>query len=82
MRYVYILQSISRPDQLYTGLCKGVAARLTAHQRRAVAAHGEIQAVEAALQPLVRKGRDGRGFRALPQERVGTSICREAPALA
>ena len=31
MNYVYILQSISHPDQFYTGLCKDVAARLTSH---------------------------------------------------
>jgi predicted GIY-YIG superfamily endonuclease len=29
--YVYILQSISRPDQFYTGLCSDVEARLAAH---------------------------------------------------
>jgi predicted GIY-YIG superfamily endonuclease len=29
--YVYILQSVSHPDQFYTGLCSDVAARLTAH---------------------------------------------------
>jgi putative endonuclease len=31
MNYVYILQSISHPDQFYTGLCKDVNARLAAH---------------------------------------------------
>ena len=31
MNYVYILQSISHPDQFYTGLCNDVAARLSAH---------------------------------------------------
>lgn len=31
MNYVYILQSISHPDQFYTGLCKDVDARLKAH---------------------------------------------------
>jgi predicted GIY-YIG superfamily endonuclease len=31
MNYVYILQSISDPDQYYTGLCKEVDARLAAH---------------------------------------------------
>jgi putative endonuclease len=31
MNYVYILQSVSHPDQFYTGLCKDVAARLAAH---------------------------------------------------
>jgi predicted GIY-YIG superfamily endonuclease len=31
MNYVYILQSISDPDQFYTGLCKDVQARLHAH---------------------------------------------------
>lgn len=29
--YVYILQSIDRPDQFYTGLCEDVTARLAAH---------------------------------------------------
>ena len=29
--HVYILQSISRPDQFYTGLCADVQARLAAH---------------------------------------------------
>ena len=29
--YVYTLQSISHPDQFYTGLCSDVAARLIAH---------------------------------------------------
>ena len=31
MNYVYILQSISHPEQFYTGLCQDVAARLNAH---------------------------------------------------
>lgn len=31
MHYVYILQSISDPNQFYTGLCKNVEARLHAH---------------------------------------------------
>lgn len=31
VNYVYILQSESRPDQFYTGLCKDVDARLAAH---------------------------------------------------
>jgi predicted GIY-YIG superfamily endonuclease len=31
MHCVYILQSISNPDQYYTGLCADVEARLHAH---------------------------------------------------
>jgi predicted GIY-YIG superfamily endonuclease len=31
MHFVYILQSISHPDQYYTGLCADVSARLSAH---------------------------------------------------
>jgi predicted GIY-YIG superfamily endonuclease len=31
MNYVYILQSLSHPDQFYTGLCSDVQARLKAH---------------------------------------------------
>ena len=31
MSYVYILQSVGHPDQIYTGLCKDVTARLQAH---------------------------------------------------
>ena len=31
MHYVYILQSISDPDQFYTGLCANVQERLAAH---------------------------------------------------
>jgi predicted GIY-YIG superfamily endonuclease len=31
MRYVYILQSLSHPDQHYTGLSSDVQARLAAH---------------------------------------------------
>jgi len=31
MNYVYVLQSISHPDQFYTGLSKDVAARLAGH---------------------------------------------------
>lgn len=31
MNYVYILQSLSDPNQFYTGLCKDVEARLAAH---------------------------------------------------
>ncbi len=31
MNYVYILQSVSHPDQFYTGLCHDVQARLAAH---------------------------------------------------
>jgi predicted GIY-YIG superfamily endonuclease len=31
VNYVYILQSISDPEQFYTGLCANVAARLQAH---------------------------------------------------
>jgi putative endonuclease len=31
MNYVYILQSISHPEQFYTGLCKNIESRLAAH---------------------------------------------------
>ena len=31
MNYVYILRSVSYPDQFYTGLCSDVQARLAAH---------------------------------------------------
>jgi predicted GIY-YIG superfamily endonuclease len=31
LNYVYILQSIGRPDQFYTGLCADVQKRLAAH---------------------------------------------------
>ena len=31
MNYVYILQSVSHPDQFYTGLCRDVEARLRTH---------------------------------------------------
>lgn len=31
MNYVYILQSISHPDQYYTGLTDDVSARIAAH---------------------------------------------------
>jgi putative endonuclease len=31
MNYVYILQSLSYPDQFYTGLCANVESRLAAH---------------------------------------------------
>lgn len=31
MHYVYILQSITFPDQFYTGLCAEVPKRLAAH---------------------------------------------------
>jgi putative endonuclease len=31
MNYVYILQSLSHPEQFYTGLCQDVEARLAAH---------------------------------------------------
>ena len=31
MNYVYILQSISHPDEFYTGLCQDVAVRLNSH---------------------------------------------------
>ena len=31
MNYVYILQSLSHPEQFYTGLTKDVPARLAAH---------------------------------------------------
>ena len=31
MNYVYILQSLSEPDQFYTGLCADVQKRLAAH---------------------------------------------------
>ena len=31
MNYVYILPSVSQPDQFYTGLCKDEEARLQAH---------------------------------------------------
>ena len=33
MHYVYILQSIPRPDQFYTGVCEDVGKRLEAHNR-------------------------------------------------
>ena len=31
MHYVYILQSVSDPDQFYTGICANVRDRLAAH---------------------------------------------------
>jgi predicted GIY-YIG superfamily endonuclease len=31
VNYVYILQSLSHPEQFYTGLCKDVQARLQSH---------------------------------------------------
>lgn len=31
MNYVYVLQSLSNPDQFYTGLCADVGKRLAAH---------------------------------------------------
>ena len=31
MHYVYIIRSVSYPDQFYTGLCSDVAVRLAAH---------------------------------------------------
>ena len=31
MNYVYILQSVSHPEQFYNGLCKDVDARLASH---------------------------------------------------
>ncbi len=31
MNYVYILQSLDKPDEFYTGLCGDVQARLQAH---------------------------------------------------
>jgi putative endonuclease len=31
MNFVYVLQSISHPEQIYTGLCKDVEARLRMH---------------------------------------------------
>ena len=31
MSFVYILQSISKPDEFYTGLCEDVGARLASH---------------------------------------------------
>ena len=31
MNYVYILQSLSHPDQFYTGLCSQVRDRLASH---------------------------------------------------
>ena len=31
MNYVYILQSLSDPEQFYTGLCNDVETRLLAH---------------------------------------------------
>lgn len=31
MNYVYILQSVSDPDQFYTGLCRDVENRLAGH---------------------------------------------------
>jgi len=33
MNYVYILQSVSDPDQFYTGLCADVGKRVAAHNR-------------------------------------------------
>jgi predicted GIY-YIG superfamily endonuclease len=31
MHFVYVLQSVSYPDQFYTGACRDVQVRLTAH---------------------------------------------------
>jgi putative endonuclease len=76
MHYVYILQSLSRPDQYYTGLCADVANRLAAHNAgqsphtskfkpwRLVSAHYfEDADVAAAFERYLKTG-SGRAFAA------------------
>ncbi|WP_395613703.1 GIY-YIG nuclease family protein [Allosphingosinicella sp.] len=74
MNYVYILQSVDRPDEFYTGMCKDVAARLMAHNAgqsphtakykpwRLLSYHYFAQAERAAAFERYLKSGSGRAF--------------------
>jgi len=74
MNYVYILQSISFPEQFYTGLCKNVDLRLKAHNAgksphtsrfkpwRLLSAHYFDDAQTAAAFERYLKSGSGRAF--------------------
>ena len=76
MRYVYILQSESHPDQFYTGLCTDMDARLKAHNAgqsphtskyrpwRLISVHGFVQPETAAAFERYLKSGSGRAFAA------------------
>jgi predicted GIY-YIG superfamily endonuclease len=74
VNYVYILQSVTEPDQFYTGLCADVQARLAAHNRgqslhtskfkpwRLLSAHYFVDdRVAAAFEKYLKTG-SGRAF--------------------
>jgi predicted GIY-YIG superfamily endonuclease len=74
MNHVYILQSISHPEQFYTGLCKDVDARLASHNAgqsphtskfrpwRLLSSHWfERQETAAAFERYLKNG-SGRAF--------------------
>jgi len=73
MNYVYILQSLSDPDQFYTGLCKDVETRLRAHNAgqsphtakykpwRLLSFHFEEPETAAAFERYLKSG-SGRAF--------------------
>ena len=76
MNTVYILQSISHPDQFYTGLCKDAEARLDAHNSgqsahtskyrpwKLVSSHWfETEPTAAAFERYLKSG-SGRAFSA------------------
>ena len=76
MNYVYILQSLSYPDQFYTGLCADVEKRLSAHNAgqsphtskykpwRLLSAHYFADASTAAAFERYLKSGSGRAFAA------------------
>lgn len=74
MNCVYILQSVSDPNQFYTGLCKDVEARLRGHNAgqsphtskhkpwRLLSYHWFEKAEKAAAFERYLKGGSGRAF--------------------
>ena len=76
LNYVYILQSVSHPDQFYTGLCADVEKRLAAHNAgqsphtskfkawRLLSAHYFADAAVAASFERYLKSGPGRAFAA------------------
>ena len=78
MWYVYIIRSISFPDQEYTRCNRGFEAADSRPQRRQVHAHGKIQALETDLVLRFSGQVQSAGIREISQIPFRPRICEKA----
>jgi hypothetical protein len=72
--YVCILQSLSSPHQIYTGITANLKQRLAEHNSARSSAHLKIHSVGDSNRHGVQEQRACSGIRALPQERLRSSV--------